>query len=363
MFKVDTHVHTKEVSHCGRIDAKTIVNAYKDLGYGGIVITDHFNFYTFKRLEGESWDEKVEKYLLGYRAAKTEGEKVGLKVYLGMEIKTMENDNEFLLYGFDESFLFENENLFLKPIAEIKKIADEKGLVLIQAHPFRIMCHAVPSEIVHGVEVFNGHFGHNSSNEMAKKLWEARGGIATSGSDCHDLCAAGNGGIIFPKEPENIADALKNGDYELVESEKQWTKILFLTEGRKKNIKKMCALKDCDCAVICSGGNFEVADKDGKILNETIPVISRIHIIKSTDDILDAPKTEPSILLCEKITPQIKKIAEKNFVQAVVSFYGDDNAPYEENEVLHISYDMSCENEMFSMDIMGENISLEKITL
>ncbi len=363
MFKVDTHVHTKEVSRCGRVDAKTIVNTYKSLGYGGIIITDHFNPYAFKKIAGESWKEKAEKFLSGYRAAKSEGEKAGLEVYLGMEIKTTENDNEFLLYGFDENFIFENENLFLKPIAEIKKIADENNLVLIQAHPFRIMCHAVPSEIVHGVEVFNGHFGHNSSNEMAKKLWEVKGGIATSGSDCHDLCAAGNGGIIFPEKPENIADALKKGNYELIESEKQWTKILFLTEEKQKNIKKMCTFKDCDCAVICNAKEFSVADKEGKTINETVPVINRIHIIKSVDDISLAPKTEPSVLICEKITPEIKKIAEENFVQTVVSFYGDDSAPYEENEVLYISYDMSDKKEMFTMDFMGENIALEKITL
>ncbi len=363
MFKVDTHVHTKEVSRCGTIDAKTIVNTYKKLGYDGIVITDHFNFYTFKRLGGETWREKVEEFLSGYRAARAEGEKIGLEVYLGMEIKTMENDNEFLLQGFDESFIFENENLFLKPIAEIKKIADKNGLVLIQAHPFRVMCHAVEPELVHGVEVFNGHFGHNSSNHMAQRLWEQRGGIATSGSDCHDLCAAGNGGINFPKKPENIADALKAGGYELIKSEPQWSKMLFLTETKQKSIKKICALKDCDCAAIWTGKEFLVTDKEGKTISETIPVINRIHIIKNTDDILNAPKTEPSILLCKKITPEIKKMADENFVQAVVSFYGDDNAPYEENEVLYISYDMSPESEMFSMDVTGENIALEKITL
>lgn len=363
MFKVDTHVHTKEVSRCGTIDAKTIVNTYKKLGYDGIVITDHFNFYTFKRLGGETWREKAEEFLSGYRAARAEGEKIGLEVYLGMEIKTMENDNEFLLHGFDESFIFENENLFLKPIAEIKKIADENGLVLIQAHPFRVMCHAVEPQFVHGIEVFNGHFGHNSSNHMAQKLCEQRGGIATSGSDCHDLCAAGNGGIIFPEKPENIADALKEGGYELIKSEPQWAKVLFLTGVKQKDIKKMCAFKDCDCAVMWSGENFEVTDREGKILSESIPALNRIHIIKSADDISKAPKTEPAVLLCERITPKIKKIAQENFVQAVVSFYGDDSAPYEENEVLYISFDMSGGNEMFSMDFMGENIALEKITL
>ena len=362
MFKIDTHVHTKEVSRCGEIGAKEIVCAYTKMGYDGIVITDHFNEGTFRTLKGETWKEKAEAFLAGYKAAKDEGEKTGLSVYLGMELKTTENDNEFLVYGFDESFLFKNENLFLKPIAEIKKIIDENNLIIIQAHPYRIMCHAVSEEIVHGIEVFNGHFGHNSSNDMAERLLCKRGGIATSGSDCHDLCAAGNGGIIFREKPDNIADALRGGEYELIKSEPQWAKLLFAAEENRNKLKKICALKECDAAVLF-GDAVMVSDRKGAEFSDEVPKVNRVRIIKDEKNIALAPETEPSVLICRKLSKKIKKMAEKYFVQAVVSLYGDDSAPYKENDVLYISFDMLSEGEMFSMDFMGSETALEKITL
>jgi len=42
IYKYDTHVHTKEVSPCGKVPAIEVVKLYKDAGYHGIVITDHY---------------------------------------------------------------------------------------------------------------------------------------------------------------------------------------------------------------------------------------------------------------------------------------------------------------------------------
>ena len=40
MFKVDLHVHTKDVSPCGRVFAEKLVLEYKKAGYDAIVICD-----------------------------------------------------------------------------------------------------------------------------------------------------------------------------------------------------------------------------------------------------------------------------------------------------------------------------------
>ena len=42
MFKYETHCHTSPVSKCGRASAENTVCFYKQLGYDGIFITNHF---------------------------------------------------------------------------------------------------------------------------------------------------------------------------------------------------------------------------------------------------------------------------------------------------------------------------------
>ena len=42
-FFVDTHVHTSETSKCGRSTAAEMIAAYKNAGFGAVVISDHLN--------------------------------------------------------------------------------------------------------------------------------------------------------------------------------------------------------------------------------------------------------------------------------------------------------------------------------
>ena len=41
-YLYETHMHTKEGSACGRDNAADIVRAYKEAGYAGVIVTDHF---------------------------------------------------------------------------------------------------------------------------------------------------------------------------------------------------------------------------------------------------------------------------------------------------------------------------------
>ena len=40
-MKLDLHVHTSEVSGCGKVPAAEMVRLYHEAGYDAIVITDH----------------------------------------------------------------------------------------------------------------------------------------------------------------------------------------------------------------------------------------------------------------------------------------------------------------------------------
>ena len=46
MIKLEMHAHDCEVSQCAVITAKDLVDGYKDAGYDGIVITNHFDQMT-----------------------------------------------------------------------------------------------------------------------------------------------------------------------------------------------------------------------------------------------------------------------------------------------------------------------------
>lgn len=357
MFKIDTHVHTAEVSICGNISAKELVREYKKAGYSGIIITDHFDQRKFfAQFEEKNWEEKINLFLEGYNLAKKEGDKVGLSVYLGMELRTPENNNEYLVYGVTPEFLLKYENLQLKPLSEVKKIVDENSLLIIQAHPYREMCIPAPKEFLHGVEVFNGHFWHNSHNDSAEKLHLQNGGIKTSGGDTHDYCDIGNAGVIFKEKPEDIVKAFKEGNYELIKTDEQGTVITF--SDKKAGIKNLCKAHESDVAVIYDKG-FKILSAGGKEIKDEVFEINRTFIVSGIENIKKAPLWEPIVLLVPEITDEVKDIADKYHAVLVVAPKSDDALPYTEGVVTYAGFDMAgCEN--FMADIMGPAVYLQK---
>lgn len=67
---MDIHIHTKESSYCARVDARDVVHLYKEKGYQGLIITDHYNREFFDHFPNETWKEKVDHYLEGYARRK-----------------------------------------------------------------------------------------------------------------------------------------------------------------------------------------------------------------------------------------------------------------------------------------------------
>ncbi len=207
-YLFDTHVHTKESSRCGEVAAADIVAGYKALGYDGIIITDHMHTSNLRN-KGESYKEKVDGFLEGYRSAKA-FEDDNFKVILGMELRFPENDNDYLVYGFDEEFVYVNNFLDQFPTVEsFVPFARENGLVIYQAHPFRNDITVIEPGTVDGIEVYNGHGGHDSRNDIAYK-WAKKFGLAMlSGSDYHYTSDMERGGVYFDECPENSADVAK----------------------------------------------------------------------------------------------------------------------------------------------------------
>jgi hypothetical protein len=99
------------------------------------------------------------------------------------------------------------------------ELAKENGLLFIQAHPFRNGMTVVAPWDLDGVEVYNGHKGHDSRNEVADLWADKYNLIKTSGTDFHYDHVPTNAGIFTEEKitsMEQLVEILKSGKYELI---------------------------------------------------------------------------------------------------------------------------------------------------
>ena len=222
MFKTELHCHSKSVSECARVSNEEIIKKFTDAGYTTLVLANHFNLGTqyFKKCEN-SYDDFITAYVNGYKELKKDAEGK-LNVLLGMELRFLENSNDYLVFGITEEFLRNNEPLYKMNPESFSKLARENGILFIQAHPFRNSMTVVRPNFLDGVEVYNGHKGHDSRNEIAEAWADKFGLIKTSGTDFHYDHAPANAGIITDKEitdMETLVKILKSGEYTLIKGE------------------------------------------------------------------------------------------------------------------------------------------------
>ena len=206
-MRIDLHVHTSEVSGCGKVPAAEMARLYHEAGYDAIVITDHL-------IAGKNAEmpmaERADWYLSGYRAAKAEGERLGLTVILGAELRFDCGHEDYLLYGITEADvapIMRDLDSGMLPGEFYRRIRESGRMMLIQAHPFRPELRQAPLDELDGIEVYNGHPEHDSHNDlaMARAMQGGEGFIKTSGSDAHKVHHVGRGGMIADQP---IADSL-----------------------------------------------------------------------------------------------------------------------------------------------------------
>ena len=219
MFKTELHCHSKSISQCARVSNEEIIEKFTEAGYTTLVLANHFTEGTQNNhgCQGD-YQAFVTKFLNAYEDLKKDAEGK-LTVLLAMELRFNENSNDYLVFGIDEKFLRENEDIFNLNPEKFSKIARENGALFIQAHPFRNSMQVVRPDLVDGVEVYNGHKGHDSRNEIAN-MWADRFGlIKTSGTDFHYNHAPANAGIKTEyeiKDNATLVKTLKEGTYELI---------------------------------------------------------------------------------------------------------------------------------------------------
>jgi predicted metal-dependent phosphoesterase TrpH len=174
-----------------------MVDYYKKAGYDGIIITDHYFDGYFESLSCSRWDDKVDCYLSGYKAAVEEGERVGLRVYLGMEIRFEEGPEDYLVYGIDEEYIRENPELYRHTLESYRESIKGTDILIFQAHPYRKGLKVADPTLLDGIEIMNGNPRHDSHNDLALAFAEKHGLMMTAGSDAHQLEDVGRGGIMI----------------------------------------------------------------------------------------------------------------------------------------------------------------------
>lgn len=215
-YKIELHAHTCPGSRCGEVPPDEVIKNCKNDGFYAVVISNHFNMDYCERF-GNTADEFVENYLKDYYEAKKYGDKYGVKVILGCEIRFTENWNDYLLFGINEEDLKDFYNALELGFENFAKNVKKDGMMIIQAHPFRNGMELVDEKLLDGVETFNMHFHHNSRVASAVKYAvEKKIPITTAGSDYHNEDGDDMGAVLCKELPENsydIVEILKKNDF------------------------------------------------------------------------------------------------------------------------------------------------------
>ena len=255
-FRIDLHVHTRETSFCGKTKGQVVAELYKKAGYDGIVITDHYNRGYFRKFpKWMTWEEKIERFLRGYRSAYEEGERIGLKVFLGIELKFNKSPREFLVYGIDEAFLKDYPELYRLGLEKFRRLVDslapKYNILIYQAHPFRPGITPADPTLLDGVEAYNGNPRQDSHNELAFSFAKKHNLKMISGSDFHRLPDLARGGMIFRqtiKEPGDLLAALAAGEnYKLISKSTTPFSFLRLATLLVNQVKKLRSSRTPRC--------------------------------------------------------------------------------------------------------------------
>lgn len=219
-FKYETHLHTKEASACALVSGAEQARFFKEAGYAGIIVTDHFFNGNSCIPRNLPWEERVDLFCRGYENAKQEGDRIGLSVFFGWEANY--RCTEFLIYGLDKDWLKSHPDMLSWTIEEQYRRVHEDGGYVVHAHPFRMRPY-IPEirlfpEAVDAVEVINVGNHDPEFDIQASEYAKKHNLPETAGTDAHGH-ELSHSGLVFEHKMESIRDYIENiksGNYELI---------------------------------------------------------------------------------------------------------------------------------------------------
>jgi hypothetical protein len=210
-YLYETHLHTCQGSACGVSRGRDYVSRYKDLGYAGIIVTDHFFRGNCAVDRSLPWAKRIDRFCRGYEEAGEAGARLGLDVFFGWE-ETFDFD-DFLVYGLGKEWLKAHPEAEHWSRKEQFDAVNRAGGCVIHAHPFRqhdyIRRITLSPYLVNGVEAANGGNASDAYDALAWVYAKKMGLPVTAGTDMHDVSDARPDtvfGVYLDKKMETIAD-------------------------------------------------------------------------------------------------------------------------------------------------------------
>lgn len=220
LYLYETHLHTKEASACSILTGAEQVRIYKEAGYSGIIVTDHFFNGNTAIPDDLPWEERVDLFCRGYENAKKEGDKIGLSVFFGWESNY--RGTEFLIYGLDHEWMRNHPEMLYWSIEEQYHYIHEAGGYVVHAHPFRIRPYIKEvrlfPDLVDAVEVYNVGNRNVEFDKKAAAYAKKHSLPAFAGTDAHGF-EPERSGMAFYRPLEDINDFIENvksGNYQLI---------------------------------------------------------------------------------------------------------------------------------------------------
>lgn len=186
MYKYETHLHTSPVSACAKANVSDTLVFYKNLGYDGVFITNHFLDGNINIDKSLPYEKKIEFYFSDYENALKLSKNIGIKVFLGIEISY--GGTDFLIYGLNKKWFLKNPQIMDMKKSDELPFLRENGALVIQAHPFRqdyyIDHIRIYPDCIDGMEVVNAN-RTESENKIAMIYADEYKLLKTAGSDNH----------------------------------------------------------------------------------------------------------------------------------------------------------------------------------
>ena len=209
-YLYETHLHTCLASACGKSTGKEHVHFYKDAGFTGIIMTDHFFGGNTAIDRTLPWEERIDLFWRGYEDAKEEGDKVGLDVFFGLEQNY--TGDEYLIYGLTREYMKAHPEMEHWTRRQQLEAVHRAGGCVIQAHPFRIRGYMDKIQV--GTLFCDGIEAANCGNQplddaRAYKMGKAENLVMTAGSDNHLSPIPDPYGVILQKRLTSILDYVK----------------------------------------------------------------------------------------------------------------------------------------------------------
>lgn len=217
-FRYETHLHTAPVSACGVATVEETLTYYKQLGYDGIVLTNHFLDGNIRIDQSVPYEEKIKFYFSDFERAQQLAPQIGIKVFCGVEMSHFGTD--FLVYGLDKEWYLAHPEIMDMKRNEQLDFLRQNGAYVVQAHPFReafyINCFRLFPRNVDAVESVNAN-NTDQQNEMAHLYAQHYGLKEIYGSDNHKASAQRHLAGVELDHPvasiEEFVTVLRSGQY------------------------------------------------------------------------------------------------------------------------------------------------------